>query len=294
MKPILSIIIVNYNIDELVLKAIESINNLVYSHNYEIIVVDNSYTDKLKYRLADKDIIYFKTTKNVGFGVANNIGFNLSSGKYIFLLNSDAYLIEDIFLKLIPFMEHPDNNNIAVCSPCLVDEFNNPSLCYGNFLTKKKILYDIGLYKPTQDEVKNMSLNNSLRCMDKIIKNVDWVSGAAMLLRTEIVKEYGLFNENYFMYYEDMEICYRYKKNNFDIVIIPDCTVVHLEGNSWNNSNIRLLNKYKIILTSKYRFASNFFDKHEIIFYKYVELFLYLVRRSKNILHLFLLKKIFR
>jgi hypothetical protein len=187
-------------------------------------------------------------------------------------------------------MEDASNSNIAICTPCLIDETGKPSLSHGNFLNKKRIQYDIGFYKPTSEEVLNNKMTNSLSCntANRDIRFVDWVSGAAMFIRVNVINEIGLFNELFFMYFEDMELCYRYYKAGYYSVVLPTQKVVHLGGDTWNKSSIRLHKKYKIILRSKYLMASNFLNPIEIIIYKNLEYLKYIIRRGRSIiLHIF-------
>ena len=144
----ISILIVNYNTDDLTIQAVDSVNKHVKEIQYEIIVVDNCSPKgtNLKNRIKKcPNTSFYQLDENIGFGRANNYGFKKSTGNYIFLLNSDAYLIEDCITPLITFLEK--ENKYACVTPDLLDSKGNKNVVYGNFLKKEKILNDLGIVK---------------------------------------------------------------------------------------------------------------------------------------------------
>lgn len=252
----ISILIVNYNTDELTVKAVASVNKHVQNISYEIIVVDNnsSKSTKLKTLLKDKpNTNFYQLEKNIGFGRANNYAYSKSCGDYIFLLNSDAYLITNIFPQLIKAMQ--ENVNIACLSPNIVSPDNELNVSHGNFLSKRKIRNDLGFIRIPQEQLKEIT--TSKVCNFKELKEVDYITGAAMFLRRSIIEKLGFFDSSYFMYYEDMELCYRYKKAGFSSAVLPECTVVHIGGQSYLNTNFFKIKSFRVILRSKYIFSKN-------------------------------------
>jgi GT2 family glycosyltransferase len=257
-----SIIVVNFNTDELTLQAVESVFTYVKDINFEIIVVDNnSERTNLKELLYPyKSVKFIQLEENIGFGKANNYGYELSKGKYLFLLNSDAYLIDDSLSGLFNFMEDVANEEVACCGPNLIDGNRNPNLCYGNFLSKDKILLDLG-FKKINSIVNKEKLAISKKCDLEINTAVDYLSGAAVFIRSSVIVKYGLFNPKYFMYYEDMDLCFKYHSKGFKSILLPDLKMVHIGGQSWAKNEFGTLKSLQIILNSRYLFSRNILNR---------------------------------
>lgn len=222
-----SIIIVNYNTRELTRKCIESIFNNTYDINFEIILVDNNSTDgSIELFSIDKRIIFVESGSNLGFGKANNLGYKYSRGKYIFLLNSDTIILNNAIKIFYEYAEQVSDTNIGCLGTLLLDEGRDITHSYGKFPNIKVILrqlinqytsilgFDIYDYNP--------NIN------DKYPKVVDYITGADLFIRRDVIEKYGLFNPKFFMYYEETELQYRYNKNGILSVIIEKPQIVHL------------------------------------------------------------------
>lgn len=234
----LSVIIVNYNTEKLTIQAINSINKYCSNISFEIIVVDNSINNdkhKNKISLIPK-VKYFQLKENIGFGKANNYGYQKSSGKFLFLFNSDAYLISKNTISImINYLN--TNKDVACVGGNLITPRGNPNISYGNFLKVERILYDYGLVNVSDDYFKNY-LATSRFCDFKEPTEVDHVTGAAILIKKCIVDKFGLFDPKYFMYLEDMDLAYKLKSNGFKSVILPNVKIVHIGGQSRVNDII--------------------------------------------------------
>lgn len=252
-----SVIIVNYNTTELVLQAIESIKEYVKDTACEIIVVDNDSEDKsIKASLVNEpDVKLICLEENKGFGIANNVGFKESEGKYIFLLNSDAYLIEkDTVSKMIKYLENHDD--VGCVGSNLIDSNGMPNISYGNFLSVEKVLHDFGLRIKTYDYYQ-ANLVTAKVCDVNEPTYVDYVSGASMMIKRSVIDNLGLFNPKYFMYFEDQDLCFRYLKNGYKSVILPDAKIVHIGGQSGIKSTTSNPKLQSQIAFSKYLFLLN-------------------------------------
>lgn len=261
-----SIIIINFNTDELTLQAVESVFVNAKEVVFEIIVIDNNsaYTNLEQLLSSYKNVRFVKLDDNIGFGKANNYGYNFSKGKYVFLLNSDAYLIDNSLLGLFEFMEDSKNKNVGCCGPNLINSLDEPNLSYGNFLSKDKLLLDLGLKKmsPTVNKDK---LAISKVCDFDITSEVDYLSGAAIMIRKSVIEKYGFFNPKYFMYYEDMDLCFKYYNKGFKNILMPDLKMVHIGGQSWSKNEFGTYASLKIILYSKYLFSKNIVNNQTAI-----------------------------
>ena len=275
----LSIIIVNYNTDDLTIQAVDSVIKFVSNVSYEIIVIDNNspIKTKLDSLLRGKpNTTFYQLETNIGFGRANNYAYSKSKGEYIFLLNSDAYLMDDSLEKMISFMDKDKNQKIACLGGTLYDNEGNLNRAYGNFYTKQNILSDFKLSK--DDRIKDGVVNFS------ISKEVDYIIGAAVLIRNSVIQKLGLFSKKYFMYYEDMDLAFRYKKNGFFSVVNPSFKFVHIGGQSGYQNSLESFKGSLTILYSKYQYSRNFCPAilAEFIYVMYIIQFLY----AYSILHL--------
>lgn len=229
----LSIIIVNYNTIKLTSDCIDSIFAHTKGVSFEVIVVDNNSTDGSKEHLAnDKRILFVESGDNIGFGRANNLGFKHSSGRYILMLNSDTVLENDILSRMVERLNgFPEK--VACLGALLIDGYRQPSCSYGYFIN-------------WYDEFRTVfKKENNVTHITGLEQDVDFVSGADLLVRRSVAEKSGLFDPDFFMYYEDMELGFRYKKKGYISKIINEHGIVHLEGASLNNSSrkVRIITK---------------------------------------------------
>jgi hypothetical protein len=231
-RILVSIIIINYKTDSLTLKAVNSVFENIKDVSFEVIVIDNNSSETyLEEKLAFyHNVSFFKLNKNIGFGKANNLGFKYSKGDYIFLLNSDAFLLDS---KTVPgFIDYLKNHeNVAIVGANLITDNNKKNICHGRFLSISKILCDYGIKKVSKEEYL-AELATASRCYFKVPTVVDHLTGAAIMIKREIVEKHGLFDPRYFMYLEDMDLCFRYRREGYYSVLIPNITIMHLGGQS--------------------------------------------------------------
>lgn len=219
----LSIIIVNYNTLNLTNQCIESVINNTSGIAYEIIVVDNDSNDgSVEYLSKREDIIFIESGENLGFGRANNLGFKKATGRYLLMLNSDTIVENDILARMVGvFDKQPDD--VACLGSILVHGDYSPCFSYGFFASWRKRSDSSNKEKdPTRIEGYQ--------------QDVEYVSGADLFVRRWVAEKYGLFDPDFFMYYEDMEICFRYKKNGLRSVVVNEKGIVHLDGGSHKSS----------------------------------------------------------
>ncbi len=236
-----SIIIVNYNTFEVTKECIDSICKETKDIAFEIIVVDNfSKDDSYSYFSKDSRIRYFYQTENLGFGKANNIGYKYCKGKYIFLLNSDTILKSNAVKEFYDYMESA-SSEVACTGTLLMDESNNIIHSYGKF---PNIWIGLKRYSIIGTLLNRFNYND-----DKI----DYITGADLFIRKEVIEKYGLFDPDFFMYYEESEMQYRYKKNGYLCTIYDIPKIIHLENYSMNISHkSNSLRKNRIALISFY------------------------------------------
>ena len=212
----ITLVYVSYNSDSLFQKNIDIINK------FNTVIIDNSNSLNLKnYLINYPKINYIKTPVNLGFGSAMNLGVKNASTPYVLLLNPDInFTIESIDILYQAFISYP-NSGTAGPSLYTADHVrrSNSSLSY----IKKKIYrnnFSRNIYKKID---KNLS-EGSLSC--------DYIIGCAMLFKKEFFLKINGFDENFFMYFEDNDICDRIKKEKKLILEIPKSKMSHLQGMS--------------------------------------------------------------
>lgn len=235
-----SIIIVNYNTLDLTRKCIESVINQSKDFSYEIILVDNASSDGSKSFFEKCDSIkYIYSTKNLGFGLGNNLGIDLATGKYLLFLNSDTLLLNNAIKILYDFME--DNETVGVCGGNLFDSNMEPTISFErnrpSLISVLNDLFGSRIYKLLYG--KNLTFNFTDRPI-----SVGYVSGADMMVRKKIINQVGGFSKDFFMYYEETELTDRINKLGYSIYSVPFAKVQHLEGKSFGK-DVVLFNEKK-------------------------------------------------
>lgn len=242
----LSIIIVNWNTGDLLLECIQSIKETVKNHEYELFVVDNASTDSSLKNVErnHSEIIILKNQKNLGFAKGNNQALPRCQGRFILLLNPDTVLIDDAVDRMCGYLDaHPST---GVIGPRLLndDGSHQPSTA-GSFPTLSIIINEaFGLTKlfPKFSSTRGLYI----RSEENKSLGVDWVSGACLMIRSEIIKKVGMLNEGFHLYYEDQEWCYRIKKSGYKITFNPQAKVVHYGNQSIKRLTLDDLEKNQI------------------------------------------------
>lgn len=242
----LSIIILSFNTKKLTLdcvkSALKNYKENISKKEIEIIVVDNNSLDGSVLALnAIKEIKLIKNKNNFGFSKGNNIGAKKAFGKYILFLNSDTEVLDNNFLQMTRFMD--ENPKIGILGAKLLDKNGYPQKSMGNFYNMFNLFLSLiglermGLVKKTSERTEK----------------VDWVSGASLMIRSDLFRKLKGFDEKIFMYMEDVELCFRAKKAGYKTYFYPNINLVHKELGSGNRT-FAVLNIYKSIL--------HFYKKH--------------------------------
>ena len=236
-----TIIILSFNTKDLTLKCIASISKYEPQVN-KIIIVDNNSTDGSAELLTsltkkNKNLTLVKLKENKGFAAGNNVGIKKVKTKYILVLNSDTEFKRPILRNMLKMLDEDEKIGAVSCK-----------LVYPDGRVQAT-----GGYFPTLPSVFSWMTIQDLPLVDNIIKpfhplreksifrsdsfyqkdqDLDWLTGAFFLIRQEIVKKIGLFDENYFMYTEDVDYCYRIKEAGWKIKYFPEFEIVHHGGSS--------------------------------------------------------------
>lgn len=225
-----SIIIVNYNTRSLLADCIASVQQNVRNVEYEIIIVDNASTDGSESFIKTEfpEVIWVNAGENIGFGCANNLGVQCATGDYLFLLNSDTILCNDAISIFLEYTQKCKDNKIGVLGSWLLDKNKHDNKSYGDFPSPKNEIR----YLLEQLRYKENGLSNRAE------KDVDYIIGADMFIRKELFLQFGGFDPNFFMYYEETDFQYRLAQAGYIRRIIPGPKIIHLEGGSFGNSGL--------------------------------------------------------
>lgn len=232
LKPVLSIIIVNWNTKQLLQQCLDSVIKHT-SCTYEIIVVDNGSTDGSQ-QLAKKyqQVKLIANQGNTGFTKANNQGIKQATGKYILLLNSDTQLHQDTFTSMSNYLEnHPQ---VGIIGPRLLNRDGSLQPSAGNLPQLWGIFANQGI--PLHIIPHSYKLFPILKVKDPgyyaNTHTVGWVSGACFMIRQQLADQIGLLDENIFMYVEETEWCKRATDAGYQVIYYPETSIYHLEGAS--------------------------------------------------------------
>jgi N-acetylglucosaminyl-diphospho-decaprenol L-rhamnosyltransferase len=215
---LLSIIIVNYHQEKYLNDCISSINKYI-SCEHEIIVVNNS-DDNIN--IQDIKLI---TSENKGYSFANNKGVDLAVGEYLLFLNPDTVITKDFYEMLISQIKDLKFGcvGLGLCNPdkSFQLSFGVDNTFLGEITNKKQ---ELAVKNKSEEVIEKINTEYNA------LKVVDWVSGAAMLTRKEDFIRVGKFDERYFLYYEDADLCMRFKSDGYNNYYLPHTEIIHLKG----------------------------------------------------------------
>jgi N-acetylglucosaminyl-diphospho-decaprenol L-rhamnosyltransferase len=225
----LSIIIVNWNTRDLLAQCLESIYANPPDREFEVIVVDNGSTDTSASMVRElfPQVRLFENAENVGFVRANNQALSECQGRYVMLLNSDTIVKPDALAKMVRFLdEHPE---AGVVGAYIQNPDGTPQRCFGSFPTiLTESAYAWGL--------DSWSLISKWLAPRSIFSNgylqTDWVLGAALMIRYDILNGVDRLDEEYFMYSEEVDLCCRVRKAGWTNYVLGTAHIVHLGGQS--------------------------------------------------------------
>ena len=227
----LSIIIVNYNVRDFLRQSLESLQKSVQHLQSEIIVVDNASDDgsieMLRSEFETVKIITNQT--NIGFGKANNQAMQIAKGKYFLLINPDTLVQEDTISILHNYLENNKQVGFVGCKILNADgtlqlpcrrSIPTPWVAFSKIVGLSRLF----------PKSKLFAKYNLTYLDENEITEVDALSGSFMMLPREIFETVGGFDEQYFMYGEDLDLCYRAKKNGWKVIYNPSTQIIHSKG----------------------------------------------------------------
>ena len=259
----LSKIIINYNVKEFLLNLLGSIDKAVKNISTEIIIVDNASDDGSVEILREKfpKIKLIANKENVGFGVANNQALESAKGKYFLLINPDAIVKEDTLIKMLEFFSKTPQAGIAGCKVLNPDgslQFACRRSFPGPWTSFTKVMGLSKLFPKSR-----LFARYNLTYLDENqTYEVDAVSGAFLMMRKEVYEKIGGFDEQFFMYGEDLDLCYRAQKSGFKVFFVHNTEIIHYKGESTKRSS---LDETKIFYDAMHLFVRKHFSSSFIV-----------------------------
>ncbi|MEW6062899.1 MAG: glycosyltransferase family 2 protein [Nanoarchaeota archaeon] len=223
---LISIIILNYNGARTLKKCLDSVRNLNFK-DYEVIVVDNDSSDNSDKIVKEYGFKLIRNKKNYGYAEGNNIGIRKAKGKYIFLLNNDAYA---------------DKN----CLQYLVSAVKSKDVGAGGAKIYYKDSKDVWFSgaKEIIGGIFNTHVNKS---------SCDYVSGCAILLKRDVLDRVGLLDKKYYLYYEEVDLCKRIRNKGYKVVYEPKAVVYHdIQKSKVSSHEVYYMNRNRVLYCLKY------------------------------------------
>lgn len=219
----LSIVIVNYNAGDYLNNCLTSLEKVRGEISFDVWIVDNASKDD-SLETAEKNfpnVKYIKNDDNLGFGKANNIALRQIKTEYILLLNPDSEVLPGTLKYMVKYMDENPKVSVATCRVEKEDGsldwashrgFPTPWASFLYYFLKDDTLYHL-----TNRDFKNDH-------------EVDAVAGAFFITRKDVLEKVGLFDEDYFLYAEDLDLCYRIKQLGYKVMYVPEVKIIHHKG----------------------------------------------------------------
>lgn len=259
----LSFIIINYNLAKEIEDCLESLLLIVDSlkdFKCEIIIVDNNSPDKKLSEIEKKferdNINFFYLDENVGFGKGCNFGFSKAYGEYICFLNPDTIIKEDIFLPIIDLFK--SDKSIGIIGPkqqTRAPFFDFSAGFYPNILFELFNLFGVGVF------FEGFIVFILTKIKNNKILRVDWILGASIFIRAELFDSINGFDKDYFMFYEEVDLCKRVSNKGYKIIYYPKYSIHHIGSVSGKKD-------YRLYTIRTYSSKNIYISKHYKSLYK--------------------------
>jgi GT2 family glycosyltransferase len=232
----LSVIIVSYNTRQLLIDCLHTVCACAGEANVEVFVVDNASSDGSAEQVEHDfpEVRVIRNSLNAGFAAANNLALREAAGRYLMLLNSDTLVHTNAFRELVAFMDaHP---RVGYCGPKLLndDGTHQPSARrFPTILSRAFSMTGMSLRRPESRHCIDLHL---ARGSDEPFQ-MDWVTGACLVVRREVYEAVGPMDEHYFLYFEETDWCQKMVSAGWEGWYVPAAIVTHLGGRSVEHEN---------------------------------------------------------
>lgn len=260
-RPDVSIIIVSWNTRSYLARCLAAIPRAAGTPAIEIIVVDNGSTDGTQAMLAEEfpNVRLIQSQENLGFGRANNVGARASRGRALLLLNSDCELLPGALPTMVGALDRDASLGGVLCRLLNADGTLQPSV-HRSFPSPWSLVGELFFLSSLRYAVyRSPALHASL--LRRTIRahrhahDVAWGGAACMLVRRDVFEAIGGFDERYFMYCEDMDLCKRIRDAGYRLRYLPGASAVH----HWGRSTAQ---RPAVMLREACRSRVYYFEKH--------------------------------
>lgn len=291
--PLISVIIVNYNVKEYLEQALLSIQKALIGISSEIFVVDNASVDGSVAFVAQRfpNVKLIELPENIGFGRANNVALARAKGEYIVLINPDTIVQEDTFKKLLEFFHTRPDASAATCK--IINPDGSFSLdCRHSIPTPMIAFWKVTGMSKLFPRSRIFAKYNLTYLDENEIYTVPAISGSFMMIKKEVLDRTGYFDERFFMYCEDIDLCYRMNQNGNKIYYVPTTQIIHYKGESTKKDNLDYVVTFN---RSLYQFFQKYYAQSHILLFRWLitlgiilrGIFVYLKNFFKNHFSLF-------
>lgn len=221
-KRKISVILINFNFGDFLLRCLKSLQSVKDEADLKVYIVDNASSDD-SFKRAQKQFPSFKyisSDKNLGFGKGNNLALRKVETEYVLLLNPDTEIEKGVLSVMLDFMDQNSDVGASTCKVILENGAVDLTAHRGFPTPWASIRYFLG-----DDSLYHLSKRDL-----KTSHEVDAIAGAFFLTRKSVLDKVGLFDEDYFLYAEDIDLCYRIKEAGFKIMYVPEVTILHHKG----------------------------------------------------------------
>ncbi|MCA1293910.1 glycosyltransferase family 2 protein [Paenibacillus sp. alder61] len=252
----LSIVIVNYNTCRLTLDCLQSVYASETGYRFEVIVVDNHSHDDSVEQIREQfpQVTLIVNEKNTGFSYANNQAMKVSGGRYVLLLNSDTIIQKDTLQIMLEFMDGHPEVGASGCKVILPDGSLDKACKRGFPTPSASFYYAFGFSKWFPDNPRFNQYQLGYLDPDQEYP-IDCLVGAFMMVRQETIEQVGMLDEDFFMYAEDTDWCYRIKEAGWVNYYYPRTTIVHYKGGSAPRRPLKIIYEF-------HRSMVLFYNKH--------------------------------
>jgi N-acetylglucosaminyl-diphospho-decaprenol L-rhamnosyltransferase len=230
MMTLISILMVNYNGSSCIYQCLDSIEKIVSNCPYEVIIVDNCSTDNSIKIIKDNFplVTLICSETNVGFSKANNLALNYSQGNHLLFLNTDTILTENTPKILSDYLEQ--ERDIGIISSRITFQDGSYQLSGGRL--PNLIVEFIDKIKYGVDRKWHHIFSKLYNQKYSVVQEMGWLTGACLMIRRDVFEQLSGFDESFFMYFEDKDICKRASEAGWKIVYYPGTSLIHLLGGS--------------------------------------------------------------
>lgn len=221
-----SVIVVSYNARNVLERCLSALD----AERFEVIVVDNASADGSPDLVRDRfpEMTLLDAGGNVGFGAANNLGMQRAGGRYVALVNSDAWAVDDGLDVLVEFAKRDPRHGIV--GPRLLNEDGTVQQSVRGFPTVWRLCTEYFFLRKLARSSRTFNAFYGGGFDYATVRDADWLMGAALVVRRELIDEVGGFDERFFLFSEEVDLCLRIRQAGWEIRHMPQVTILHHFG----------------------------------------------------------------